>query len=73
MGYHRCPIEPNDWSDGPDYDEQNECPDCVQGRVNRDAMTIDGIEFPAIYDEKCETCDGSGVIEKDYWNDGDLY
>ena len=27
MGYHHCPIEPPDWSDGPDYAE-GDCPDC---------------------------------------------
>ena len=27
MGLHLCPIEPDDWSNGPDYEEGN-CPDC---------------------------------------------
>ena len=72
MGYHGCPIEPSDWSDGPDDGEYRECPDCVEGRVNREAMTIDGIAYPAIVDEKCETCDGSCFVETyepDYWLD----
>tara|TARA_B110000503_G_C6926232_1_gene320820 strand:- start:366 stop:575 length:210 start_codon:yes stop_codon:yes gene_type:complete len=62
MGYHHCPIEPNDWSDGPDYQEDKDCPDCDNGRVNREAMTIDGVCYPAIVDQKCETCDGCGTI-----------
>lgn len=61
MGYHHCPIEPSDWSDGPD-DEGEPCPDCVDGVVNREAMRIDGIDYPAIVDQRCETCEGNGVI-----------
>lgn len=26
MGYHHCPIEPSDWSNGPNDDD--ECPAC---------------------------------------------
>ena len=62
MGYHHCPIEPSDWSDGPD-DENQICPDCEEGKVNREAMTIDGIGYPAIVGQRCETCDGQGFIE----------
>ena len=69
MGYHGCPIEPSDWSDGPDYGEDEDCPDCVEGRVNRDAMVIDGIAYPAIVDQKCETCDGLGYIVRDPFDD----
>lgn len=61
MGYHHCPIEPNDWSDGPD-DDGGPCPDCVDGVVNREVMQIDGIDYPAIDNQQCETCEGTGVI-----------
>ena len=63
MGYHHSPIEPGDWSYGPDYDEDDLCPDCDGGRVNRKAMTIDGIAYPAIVDAECETCGGTGLVE----------
>ena len=42
--------------------EDLECPDCEGGRVNRDAMTIDGITYPTIVDQRCETCDGEGFV-----------
>ncbi len=73
MGFHGCPIEPSDWSDGPDYDEGDCCPDCDGGRVNREAMTIDGIYFHAIFDQKCETCDGQGFLEPHEPDYLDLY
>ncbi len=63
MGYHHCPIEPSDWSNGPDDDSSEECPDCDSGRVNRPEITVDGITYPPIVDQKCETCDGNGFIE----------
>lgn len=63
MSYHHCPIEPDDWANGPDHSEWDECPDCLDGRVNRDAFVLDGVAYPAIADEACETCDGTGFVE----------
>ena len=36
---------------------------------NRDAMVIDGIAYPAIVDQQCETCDGLGYIVRDPFDD----
>ena len=36
-----------------------DCPDCEQGRVFRDGTFEDGPEF-----DKCETCDGSGMVSQ---------
>lgn len=56
MGYHHCPIEPPDWSDGPDYAE-GDCPDCDgTGLIDKD----DDL------DHTCPTCDGSGFLPRDY-------
>ncbi len=65
MGLHQCPIEPDDWSNGPDDPEDKPCPDCENGRVNRENCTIDGIKYPAIVDQECETCKGLGYIPYD--------
>jgi len=51
VSYHHCPIEPSDCSDGQNDPEDEGCPDCVDGKINRDAMTIDGIVYPAIVDQ----------------------
>lgn len=63
MSYNHCPIEPSDWSDGPDDDGQfDECPDCDEGRFSREAIWIDGILYPAIVDQVCDTCGGNGIV-----------
>lgn len=64
MSYHHCPIEPSDCSDGQNDPEDEGCPDCVDGKINRDAMTIDGIVYPAIVDQTCEACDGYGTVAR---------
>lgn len=71
MGLHLTPNEPDDWANGPDYEEQMDCPDCVEGVVNHEAMTLDGIFYPAIVNQKCETCDGTGFVDppEDDWYD----
>lgn len=28
MGLHLCPIEPDDWTNGPNYEEGEECREC---------------------------------------------
>lgn len=48
MGYHGCPIEPSDWSDGPDYEEN--CRNCEGTGVIGDN------------DDTCPDCDGSGFV-----------
>lgn len=36
-----------------------DCPDCEQGRVSREGTLEDGQEY-----ERCETCDGSGMVSR---------
>lgn len=63
MSYHHCQIEPDDWRDGPDdYGQFDECPDCDEGRFSREAMWIDGLYYPAIIDQVCDTCCGNGIV-----------
>lgn len=61
MGLHLCPIEPNDWSDGP-YDSSSECEACDCTGINVDQFDI----F-----EPCEECGGKGYIdyEESYYYD----
>jgi hypothetical protein len=47
---------------GPDSREPD-CPDCVDGIVNRPALRVNGIDYPAIVNQKCDTCDGHGFLE----------
>lgn len=56
MSYHHCPIEPSDWSDGPD--DEPECPECCG----------DGIE-DEITRAACTRCGGLGYLEKDDFYD----
>lgn len=52
MGYHHCPIEPSDWSDGPN--DEWECPECCgEGTVDEDAG------------QQCDRCGGLGYLEDD--------
>jgi DnaJ-class molecular chaperone len=58
MSLHLNPIEPSDWTDGPNEPDQDECPDChgegvipVDSPSNHDAV------------ETCERCGGVGYIE----------
>jgi hypothetical protein len=54
MGYYHCPIEPNDWTDGPDYEEQVECSECNgDGELAGD----DNIT------ETCRRCDGTSFVD----------
>lgn len=56
MGYHHCPIEPSDWSDGPDYPP--ECPECCgEGKVDEDAGQV------------CDVCGGLGYLEPERFDD----
>lgn len=58
MSYHHCPIEPPDWSDGPDYD--GDCRECEgTGEVTGD----DDIE------RTCQACGGSGFVEREPLDD----
>lgn len=55
MGYHHCPIEPSDWSDGPNDDW--ECPRC----------NGEGLEFGETNPEPCMRCGGLGYLtNEDY-------
>ena len=64
MGLHLCPIEPDDWTNGPRDNDGDECPDCGgTGVFSREEGFIDGLYYPAIHDETCGRCNGSGVVE----------
>lgn len=54
MSYHGCPIEPSDWSDGPQGGD--ECRTCDgAGEITGD----DDL------DETCPSCGGSGFVDYD--------
>ncbi len=53
MSLHTCPIEPSDWSDGPNEPEPN-CPDCDGSGEVPDNGTNCG---------ECETCNGTGYVD----------
>ena len=57
MGYHHCPIEPSDWSDGPD--DGDVCERCYG----------DGLDDEET-GEPCRDCGGSGYKPLgDYFED----
>jgi hypothetical protein len=57
MGYHHCPIEPSDWSEGPN--EPPECPEC-----NGECEDAEG--------RSCSRCGGMGyLIDDDFYQDYD--
>ena len=64
MGYHHNPIEPSDWSHGPDDDPGEECKTC------EGTGEIVGPD-PDNEDMTCPTCDGTGTVPRDF--DGDDY
>jgi DnaJ-class molecular chaperone len=57
MGLHLCPIEPDDWANGPS-DSQDECPVC------NGAGVVDA-DLPGVHDAEmtCERCGGTGFID----------
>jgi DnaJ-class molecular chaperone len=56
MGLHLCPIEPDDWSNGPVDEPEGE--DC--GYCNGTGMISDERED---IEHTCQECGGSGVKE----------
>lgn len=54
MSYHHCPIEPDDWANGPSDPDGVECHTC-QG--TGEIIGDDDME------RTCPTCDGCGFIE----------
>jgi DnaJ-class molecular chaperone len=54
MSLHLCPIEPDDWANGPpDEPEGDECPQCHgSGEVTDES----GVEI------SCQKCDGTGIV-----------
>ncbi len=62
MSYHHCPIEPSDWTDGPDYLEGADCDACGgTGLLNENDP------------EPCPECRGEGFIAPDYESDQQFY
>jgi hypothetical protein len=54
MSLHNCPIEPDDWSNGPPDSDGIECRHCEgAGSITDD----DDQDIP------CRYCDGTGIIE----------
>lgn len=51
------------WGDPDEPPETKDCEDCNgTGFFNREACTVDGIFYPAIINQKCETCKGDGFL-----------
>lgn len=61
MGYNHCPIEPYDWSDGPDGEG-----DCRECEGTGEVCGNNDIE------ETCPECGGSGFRPIEYFDD-DLF
>lgn len=58
MSFHGCPIEPSDWTDGPD--DSGDCRECEGcGTYQGD----DGAEHT------CESCGGTGFVEYEPFED----
>ena len=61
MSYHHCPIEPSDWSDGPD--DRGICRECEEsGYISQSSCGDDE-------DIECPDCSGSGYIEYEPFDD----
>lgn len=57
MGLNPCPIEPDDWSWGPE-DDPDACPECNGvGTINADSPVAFDLE------ETCPRCGGSGFVD----------
>ena len=66
MGFHPCPIEPDDWSNGPNDPIGRECMTCEgTGMINDE----NGEE------KTCPSCHGDGEVpydpDDDEWNGHD--
>lgn len=59
MGFHPCPIEPDDWANGPNYDEGN-CREC-----DGTGEVIDSND----QEQTCPECGGSGFVQEPYEDD----
>lgn len=58
MSYHHCPIEPPDWSYGPDC--EGDCSTC-EGT----GFTINDFDVEV----DCSDCQGTGFREPEYFDD----
>ena len=58
MSYHHCPIEPDDWANGPD--EEGNCRECEgTGETVNDRDE----------EEPCRACGGSGLVDYEPFKD----
>ncbi len=58
MGLHLCPIEPDDWANGPNEPEGEECATCA----GTGSVIVDKPGFHD-WEETCHACAGSGYVE----------
>ena len=56
VGFHSCPIEPSDWTDGP-CDLEGDCPKC------EGTGTVCGDNDLSDEEKTCDKCGGSGFLE----------
>ena len=54
MGLHLCPIEPDDWANGPNEPELDECLQCGGSGEIVDDRDIE---------HTCPACQGSGFVD----------
>lgn len=63
MGYHHNPIEPSDWSDGPDYLDGEACESCGGAGECMQMVCYGGLPTEEMRD--CPDCGGTGTMEPD--------
>lgn len=61
MSYHECPIEPPDWSDGPDYLNDGNCCECDGTGLTVDERTEEDVD--------CPECGGTGWVDEPRFDD----
>jgi hypothetical protein len=59
MSYHHCPIEPDDWANGPN-DDGEECPECDGNGI---VTLSEGLAY------ECQACGGCGYRTLEHYED----